>query len=92
MTGTDDLSKVDILSLDYGDKVSLLEKVGQEILNQQVEFSKVAGRFAEIKANLEVLKQVKSVLQSSLKAERPEGGVSENGRFRKHTTYTKDNA
>lgn len=70
-----DLSKTDILSLDYGGKVRLLERVGQEILNYQIEFAKVSGRFSEIRANLEVLKQLKSVLQSSLKAEMPEGGT-----------------
>jgi hypothetical protein len=68
------LSDTDILSLDYGGKVSMLEKVGQEILNTQIEFAGVAGRYAELKANLEVLKQVKSVLQSSIKAEKPSGG------------------
>jgi hypothetical protein len=68
------LSKTDILDLDYGGKVLLLEKVGQEILNTQIEFASVSGRYAELKANLEVLKQVKSVLQSTLRAESPEGG------------------
>ena len=70
-----ELSKTDILSLDYGGKVAMLEKVGQEILNTQIEFSQVAGKYAELKANLEVLKQVKSVLQSSIKAEKPDGGA-----------------
>ena len=63
------LSQTDILSLDYGGKVSLLEKVGQEMLNYQVEYAQISGKCAEIKANLEVLKQVKSVLQSSIRAE-----------------------
>lgn len=70
----DRLSKSDILSLDYGGKVDLLGKVGQEILNLQIEFSNVAGKYAELRARLEVLKQVKSVLQSSIRAEIPEGG------------------
>ena len=69
-----DLSKTDILSLDYGGKIQMLERVGQEILNYQIEFAQVSGRYAEIKANLEVMKQLKSVLQSSIKAEQPEGG------------------
>jgi hypothetical protein len=67
-----DLSKQDILSLDYGGKLAMLEKVGQEILNLQIEFGTIAGRYAELKAQLEVLKQVKSVLQSTIKAEHPE--------------------
>lgn len=81
------LSNTDILSLDYGGKVSMLEKVGQEILNTQIEFSQVSGRYAELKANLEVLKQVKSVLQSAIKAEQPEGGNGQ--RITKYPTYQK---
>jgi hypothetical protein len=68
-----ELSKTDILALDYGGKVAMLERVGQEILNTQIEFSRVAGKYAELKANIEVLKQVKSVLQSTLKAEKSDG-------------------
>lgn len=76
----DRLSKSDILSLDYGGKVDLLDKVGQEILDLQIEFSNVAGKYAELKARLEVLKQVKSVLQSSIRAELPEGGSNTRSR------------
>ena len=68
-----ELSKTDILALDYGGKVALLEKVGQEILNMSIEFGQVSGRYAELKANLEVLKQLKSVLQSTIKAESASG-------------------
>lgn len=68
-----DLSKVDILALDYGGKVQLLERVGQEMLNVQIEYASVSGRMAELKANIEVLKQVKSVLQSSIKSESASG-------------------
>lgn len=68
-----ELSQTDILSLDYGGKVALLERVGQEILNMQIEFGQVSGRYAELKANLEVLKQLKSVLQSTIKAESANG-------------------
>ena len=64
-----DLSQADLLSLDYDGKVKMLERVAQEILNYQVEFAKVSGRYAEIKANIEVLKQVKSALQSAIRAE-----------------------
>ncbi|MFA5715003.1 MAG: hypothetical protein WC998_04655 [Candidatus Paceibacterota bacterium] len=69
-----DISETDILSLDYGGKVQMLERVGQEILNYQIEFARVSGRYAELRANIEVMKQLKSVLQSSIKAEQPEGG------------------
>lgn len=70
----DRLAKTDILALDYGGKVALLDKVGTEILETQIEYSSVAGKYAELKARLEVLKQVKSVLQSSIRAEAAEGG------------------
>ena len=63
------LSEVDILTLDYNGKVNLLERVCQEILSYQSEFAKVSGRYSELKANIEVLKQVKSILQSAIRAE-----------------------
>lgn len=63
------LSQVDILALDYNGKVNLLERVGQEILGYQSEFAKVSGRYSELKANIEVMKQVKSILQSAIRAE-----------------------
>lgn len=67
---TESLSDIDILSLDYAGKITMLERVGQAILQFQLEFAQVSGRYAEIKANLEVLKQVKSAIQSALRAER----------------------
>ena len=66
---TSDLSQTDLLSLDYDCKVRMLERVAQEILSYQIEFAKVSGRYAEIRANIEVLKQVKSALQSAIRAE-----------------------
>ena len=64
-----DLEKADILSLDYDAKIKMLEQVAQEILNSRMEFAKISGRFAELRANIQVLKEVKSALQSALKAE-----------------------
>jgi hypothetical protein len=63
------LSKTDILSLDFDGKVKLLEAVAQEILDLKIEFAKVSGRHAELRAQMEVLKQVKSALQSAIRAE-----------------------
>lgn len=63
------VSKTDILSLDYGGKVKLLERVTQELLDMKIEYAKVAGREAELRATLQVLKEVKSALQSAIKAE-----------------------
>lgn len=63
------LDKTDLLALDYDGKVKLLEKLTQELLNLRLEFAQISGRYAELRANVEVLKQVKSALQSAIKAE-----------------------
>jgi len=64
-----DLAAADILSLDYDAKIKMLEQIAQEILNSRMEFAKISGRFAELRANIQVLKEVKSALQSAIKAE-----------------------
>lgn len=66
---SEDLGKADILALDYNGKVQLLERVTQELLNIRIEYAKVAGRHAELGANIAVLKEVKSALQTAIKAE-----------------------
>lgn len=63
------LTDVDLLALDYDGKVKLLERVTQELLNMRIEYAQVAGRHAELGANLAVLKEVKSALQTAIKAE-----------------------
>jgi len=62
-------SKSTIAGLSYGDKILMLEKICDEILDLKVEYAEIAGKNATIRANLEVLKQVKSALQSAIKAE-----------------------
>ena len=66
---TDTLTDVDLLALDYDAKVKLLEKVTQEMLALRLEFATVSGRHAELRANLQVLREVKSALQSAIRAE-----------------------
>jgi uncharacterized protein (DUF3084 family) len=66
-----DLTAIDIIGMDYDEKVKLLERVTQEMLDLRMEFARVSGRFAELRANLQVLKEVKSALQSAIKAEGP---------------------
>jgi len=61
--------KSEIAGLSYGDKILMLERVCEEILDLKVEYAEIAGKNATIRANLEVLKQVKSALQSAIKAE-----------------------
>lgn len=63
------LSDVDLLALDYDAKVKLLESVVNELLSLRLEFASVSGRYAELRANLQVLREVKSALQSAIKAE-----------------------
>lgn len=65
----DALNEADLLSLDYDGKVKLLERVAQELLSTRLEFARISGRHAELRANIEVLKQVKSALQSAIRAE-----------------------
>ena len=64
-----DLSDTDLLALDYDGKIKLLQAVAQELLNLRMDFAKVSGRFAELRANVQVLKEVKSALQSAIRAE-----------------------
>lgn len=64
-----ELQDVDIVALDYDGKVKTLQAVANEILRLKVEFAKVSGRFAELRAELQVLKEVKSALQSAIRAE-----------------------
>lgn len=63
------LTDVDLLALDYDAKVKLLESVVQELLDLRLEFASVSGRNAELRANVTVLKEVKSALQSAIRAE-----------------------
>lgn len=63
------LPKSEILGMDLDGKVKMLERIADQMLELQVELSHVAGRNAELRANLEVLKQVKSALQSAIRAE-----------------------
>lgn len=65
----DRLSQAELLALDYAGKVELLERVIQELLDLRLEFARISGKAAELRANIEVLKQVKSALQSAIRAE-----------------------
>ena len=66
------LTDVDLLALDYDAKVKLLQRIVAELLALRLEFAQVSGRFAELRANITVLKEVKSALQSAIRAERAE--------------------
>jgi len=62
-------SDIDFLALDYDAKVKMLQQVAGEMLSLKMEFATVSGRYAELRANLQVLKEVKSALQSAIRAE-----------------------
>jgi hypothetical protein len=60
---------IDLLALDYDAKVKALQMIAGEILSLKLEYAKVSGRHAELRAQLQVLKEVKSALQSAIRAE-----------------------
>ena len=64
-----DLQDVDIVALDYDGKVKTLQAIAGEILRLKIEFAKISGRYAELRAEMQVLKEVKSALQSAIRAE-----------------------
>ncbi len=66
-----ELTDVDLAALDYDAKVKLLEAVTSEMLALRLEYARISGRHAELRANLEVLREVKSALQTAIKAEGP---------------------
>ena len=63
------LDDVDLLALDYDGKVKTLQMVAQSLLDRKLEFAQVSGRYAELRAEIQVLKEVKSALQSAIRAE-----------------------
>lgn len=63
------MEQTDLLALDYDGKVRMLQQIAREILDLRMELAQVSGRYAELRANLQVLKEVKSALQSALRAE-----------------------
>jgi len=68
MTELNGLTTHELISLDYGQKQDMLLIIGQKMLDLKTEYVKVSGRYAEIKAELDLLKHTKQVIQSDLKA------------------------
>jgi len=46
-----------------------LQAICQQLLDVRLEFAQVSGRYAELRATITVLKEVKSALQSAIRAE-----------------------
>ena len=68
------LSPQEMVALDYGGKQDLLLIIAGRVLELKTEFVKVSGRYAEIKAELDALKHVSSIIQSELKATQASSG------------------
>jgi len=68
------LTQSELVAMDYGQKQDYLLQIGQEMLDLKEEFVRVSGRYAEIKAHLDLLKNLKQVIQSDLKATQASGG------------------
>jgi len=64
-----DVADVDFIALDYDSKVKMLQSIAGEMLVLKMEFAKVSGRYAELKAEMSVLRSVVSALQSAIRAE-----------------------
>ena len=64
-----DLDQVDLIALDYDGKVKTLQAICQQLLDVRLEFAQVSGRYAELRAEVQILKEVKSALQSAIRAE-----------------------
>ncbi len=79
MTDPLDLSQTDLIALDYGQKQDMLLLIAQRMLDIKTELIRVAGRYAEIKAEIDMLKHAGQFIQSELKATQAAGG----GRFDK---------
>ena len=74
-----DLSSTDLLALDYGQKQDMLLLIAQRMLDLKTDLIKVSGRYAEMKAEIDMLKHAGQFIQSELKATQVTGG----GRFEK---------
>ena len=64
-----DYTDVDFIALDYDAKVKMLQAIAGEMLKLKMEFAKVSGRYAELRAEMQVLRSVMSALQSAIRAE-----------------------
>ena len=61
--------KAEILKLDYGQKIEMVETLAQELLNKRVEFAELSGKYYQAKADIQVLNSAIKAIQSALRAE-----------------------
>ena len=70
MTKNKNIKKVEILTLDYDQKIKMLETLAQELLNQRVEFAELSGEYYRAKTEIQVLNSAIRAIQSALSAEK----------------------
>lgn len=66
------LAETDVLALDFDGKAKLLDQITGELLRLRLEYATAAAKHAELRANIQVLQEIKSALQTALRAE---GGI-----------------
>lgn len=67
-TGKIDWNNISVVGMNYYEKQELLDAVTQEMLQMRVEYAQVTGRYQQLKAEIQILREVKLALQSSLKS------------------------
>lgn len=66
----ENVSGMNVWELDYITKQQMLEKIVTELATLGIEYGPAAARAAELRSNMQVLQNMKSALQSALRAER----------------------
>ena len=65
----EEMTPADWMALDYDGKVKLLQTVAGRLFENGQELAPLSGRVAELRARQTVLKEIKSALQSAIRAE-----------------------
>jgi hypothetical protein len=63
------MSKEDMIALDYDGKAKLLQAIASELLDRRTDNAKIEALRAYIKADIYILVQMKSAVQTSMKVE-----------------------
>ena len=63
------MSKAEMIALDYDGKAKLLQAIGFELLDRRTDNAKIEALRAYIKADIYILTQLKSAVQTSMKVE-----------------------
>ena len=63
------MSKADMIALDYDGKAKLLQAIAAELLDRKADNAKVEALRAYLRADIYILTQMKSAVQTSMKVE-----------------------